>query len=591
MSDFSTALVQDERLDLTSSVEFAVYKGAATIAPTTYPATGTPTNTAHQYQITVPSLEVVLDRAIIWESQFTLNFSSGGVNLPIGEYLLDLNGLDALQAFPLQHLITQMNVQINSTQVNINMQDMLPQLLTMVSREELLKWNNMTPTYIDNYAKYEDAVKTGNVNNPIGNYGAGVHPEYVPRGYYVYDNIINPVGTGAPSNASITVTCREPLICSPLLFSSTDEPGLQGVNQLNFQINIDSTGKRVFSSSTTDANGVARVVPKLESLSFTPGASVMYVNFLTPSPFQLAKFSPRNVVGYYQLDRYITPFKTNLLAGATDSGFTQSIQLPCIPDSMILCVKESQADLSTTIPDRFATITKVSISFNAKQNILAQASQQLLYRYAKEAGSQSTWAEFSGQACVGTSIVSKPAIAGGPNVNQSVQEVVGTSGTVLPLLFGKHIDIPELYLAPSSSGQFNLQVEITYKNNTGSTFLNPNAVMIIFMSGLFSTEKSVSQTFSNLLSKDAVMQVLDDKPVSGAHLDRLVGGSWLKSLLRVGKVLAPALAPLAKEQLGKMGSMGKVGADVIGALGYGRSGGMSHVGMGRSAGALKKHLM
>jgi hypothetical protein len=578
MSDFSTILLEDERLQLEPSVSFGIYKGAATYAPTTYPATGQPTSTAHQYQITVPSLEVVADRCIIWESEFTLNFSSNGVNVGAGNYLLDLNGLDALQAFPLQHLITQMNVQINSTQVNINMQDMIAQLLTMVSREELLKWNNMTPTYIDNYARYEDAVKAGNVNNPLGNYGAGVHPEYVPRGSWVYEAVVNPVGTGAPiaaGGASITVKVREPLLISPLLFSMTDEAGIQGVNQLNFQINIDSTGRRCFSSSTTDATGAARVVPKLESISFAAGKSVMYVNFLTPSPFQLAKFSPRNVVGYYQLDRYITPFGT-VAAGAEGAGFTQSIQLPSIPDSIILCIKESQADLTTTTPDRFLTITNVSVSFNAKQNILAQASQQLLYRYAKEASSQQSWLEFSGQACSG-------AAAG-------QQTKIGTTGTVLPLLFGKHIDIPEMYLASGSAGQFNLQVRLTYKNNTGATFANANAIMIVFTAGVFSTEKGVSQVFTNLLSKDAVMSVLDEKPVSSASLNRMLGGSWLSSLMRVGKVLAPALAPLAKEQLGKMGKMGKVGADVIGALGYGRSGGGPSAG-GRSAGALSKHLM
>jgi hypothetical protein len=592
MSDFSTVLTEDQRLQLTPAVEFAVYKGPATIAPTTFPATGAPSSTSHQYMLTVPSLENCVDRCIIWESQFTITFASVG-NLPVGEYLLDLSGLDSLAPFPLSNLVTQMNCQINSTQVNINMQDILPQLLSMISREELIKWNNMTPTYIDNYARYQDAfvainsVVTGvdptapatsvigsayvpAVNNPLGNYGSGVHPEYVPRGSWVLDNVVNPVGAGAPSISSVTVTVREPLLISPLLFAC-EGVALQGINQFNFQINLDSTGKRVWRSSPLDAAGNARTAYTITNISFGQSSSKMYVNFLTPSPYQLAKFNPRNVCDYYQLDRYITNTATNILAGASTSTFTSSIQLASIPDKAILCVKESYASLTNYMPDRFMTINNVSCNFNAKQNILAQATQQLLYRYSVEAGSQQTWLEFSGKACVGQ--------------NAGQQVVVGTPGSVLCLDFGKHIDIPEMYLSSGSAGQFNLQFNVTYTNNTGETLVNGQVVLIIMTSGVFSSEKGQSQVFTSLLNKDAVMSVLDEKPQTTANLKRLVGGSWLNSLMRVGKAIAPALAPLAKEGLAKMGGpVGNMGAKALGAMGYGRSGG------GPSAGGLSKHF-
>lgn len=428
MSDFSTTLVEDQRLQLTPSVEFAVYKGASTVAPTTFPATGAPSSTSHQYMITVPSLENCVDRCIIWESTFTINFASVG-NLPVGEYLLNLDGGDALAPFPLNQLITQMNCQINSTQVNINLQDILPQLLSMVSREELIKWNNMTPTYLDNYARYEDA--QGAVNNPLAPYGSGVHPEYVPRGSWVLDNVVNPVGAGAPAVASVSVTVREPLLVSPLLFA-IEGVALQGINQFNFQINLDSTGRRVWRSCSTDAQGNARTAYTITGITFAQSSSRMYVNFLTPSPYQLAKFSPRNVCDYYQLDRYITNVPQNIATGVETSSFTSSIQLASIPDKAILCIKEAYASITNYMPDRFMTIENVSVNFNAKQNILAQASQQLLYRYSVEAGSQQTWLEFSGKASSG--------------VNAGQQTVVGTSGSVLCLDFGRHIDIPEMYL-------------------------------------------------------------------------------------------------------------------------------------------------
>jgi hypothetical protein len=462
----------------------------------------------------------------------------------------------------------------------------------------------MTPTYIDNYARYQDAftkvssVVTGtagadpivggvgsayvpNVNNPLACYGSGVDPCYVPRGSWYFDNVVNPLGTGAvipAGGASVTVTVREPLLLSPLLFA-LEGVGLQGVNQFNFQINIDSTGRRVWRRCPTDADGTGNRMAgfAISSIDFAQSSSKMYVNFLTPSPYQLAKFSPRNVCDYYQLDRYVTDVAPTLAVGATGDVTTTSVQLATIPDKLILCIRENPTQIDNSVPDRFLTIENVSLNFNAKQNILAQASQQLLYRYSVEAGSQQTWLEFSGKAAVGGS-------AGG-------QTVVGTSGSVLCLDLGRHIDIPEMYLAAGSAGQFNLQVKITYRNNTGAILTSPQVVMIVMTSGVFSTEKGQSQVFTSLLNKDGVMAVLDEKPVSSASLKRLVGGSWLSSLMKVGKAVLPALAPVAKDMLRSTGNKyASAGADVIGALGFGRSaGGVS--GGGRSAGALKKHYM
>ena len=564
MSDFSTVLTEDARLQLTDKIDFAIYKGPATIAPTTFPATGAPSSTSHQYMITVPSLENCVDRCIMWESEFTINFASVG-NVPAGQYILDLGGGDALAAFPLHNLITQMNCQINSTQVNINMQDILPQLLTMVSRDELVKWNNMTPTYLDNYANYD--VGVNKVNNPLGNYGNAIHPEYMPRGSFFYTNVVNPVGADAPLVASVTVKVREPLLISPLLFAC-EGVALQGINQFNFQINLDSEGKRVWRSATITNSGGAKAPYTITGINFSSSnSSTMYVNFLTPSPYQLAKFSARNVCDYYQLDRYVTPIGP-LGVGVSTSNTTQSIQLASIPDKAIICIKESYANLTNYKPDYFCTIDKVAVNFNAKQNILAQASQQLLYRYSVEAGSQQTWLEFSGKACTGAVTV------GGT----SVQQIVGTPGSVLCLDFGKHIDIPEMYLSSGSAGQYNLQFNVNYTNNTTVPFVNAQIVLIIMTSGIFSSEKGQSQVFTSLLNKDAVMGVLNEKAQTTASLKRLVGGSWLSSLMRVGK----ALAPLAKEGLSKMGGpVGTMGAQALGALGYGKYGAGPSGGLAR----------
>jgi hypothetical protein len=108
------------------------------------------------YNVTVQSLEIIINREVLWRSTVTLKISypDKGTN----EFAVNYGVTDALAPFPLHSLVNVMTVTINNNTVSQNMQETLPVLLRMVDPEELSKYNSMTPTALDFLADYKDGI-------------------------------------------------------------------------------------------------------------------------------------------------------------------------------------------------------------------------------------------------------------------------------------------------------------------------------------------------------------------------------------------------------------------------------------------------
>jgi hypothetical protein len=94
-----------------------------------------------------------------------------GVPISINVFQYGLN--QAMQSFPLNRLFTTVQVQMNNASVSLNSQDCLPALSRTIPTELLQKWQNLTPTLMDNYQKYPDVV--GTQNNPLAGYAGASH--------------------------------------------------------------------------------------------------------------------------------------------------------------------------------------------------------------------------------------------------------------------------------------------------------------------------------------------------------------------------------------------------------------------------------
>ena len=138
---FEKVLVRDDRLQcITDKVRFQVLKGGLNITSQPYRAISQ-TNSAHAYNVAVPSLETVISREVLWKSTIALKITS--TNKPANEFFVNYGVTDALAPFPLHHLVNTMTDTINSNTVSMNAQERLPWKLYRRCRRLLSdNWSN-----------------------------------------------------------------------------------------------------------------------------------------------------------------------------------------------------------------------------------------------------------------------------------------------------------------------------------------------------------------------------------------------------------------------------------------------------------------
>jgi hypothetical protein len=101
---------------------------------------------------------------------------------------------------------------------------------------------------------------------------------------------------------------------------------------------------------------------------------------------------------------------------------------------LIIQVRNPLGSTAWGQPDSFLCIAGVSINFNNQSGILSSATQQDLFRYSVENGSNQSYSEWIGAANV-------------PDNVSGCGRRIATSGSLLILEFGKDIQLTESYYA------------------------------------------------------------------------------------------------------------------------------------------------
>tara|TARA_R110000868_G_scaffold295988_1_gene556238 strand:- start:478 stop:1296 length:819 start_codon:yes stop_codon:yes gene_type:complete len=268
---------------------------------------------------------------------------------------------------------------------------------------------------------------------------------------------------------------------------------------------------------------------------------------------------------YYELPRYISSPNVAFAANETKTIQSNTIALNQIPDKLFIMVRKPMSAQLNQDTDSWFKVNNISINFNNASGILSSSNIQDLYRFSVESGSNQNWYEFSGQA-----VKSAPLTGNGASVN--------TSGSLVALSFGRHIQLTESFYAPGSLGNFSLQVNVNCTNNSGGA-ITPEICLITMNSGCFISERGTSQTYTALLSKADVLEAGKMEPYKRSDVRRLVGGGWLDDLKSAwNKYISPHLTMgnLKKGLTHVDNEYAKKGADVLGALGYGKSGGLQN---------------
>lgn len=570
-ADFQKVLVRDERLNCKDSIKYAVQKSGQNITVAEFNAISQNVN-SHTYNITVPSETTIIDRRVIWESTVVIRVdvpiaaqtSALVAGMAVGDPVANLGVACALGPFPLQSACLTQQITINNNSVSINMNDVLPAILRFNDKRELMRYNGMCPNMYDIYGKYQDAV--GASNNPNGNYtthsldndlyARGSFNDVQVSGSNNFDAAAGPTQiTPLPVlvNPAVAVlsyfvkfTVREPLLASPFIFAknAVNGAGFYGIQNLNITYNLSTNNvSRIWRSGLPlDNNEVAPTTIAVQSYS----GSKLIFNFLTPKPSDM--LSARNVVPYYEMPRFLStstpsiPYATrvntnasslSIIVPATTRLTFTTTQLNQIPDKLLIFVRKSKASQLLADTDSALAITGCSFNFNNQSGILASATQDQLYRFSVEAGSNQSWEEFRGFANVA-------------NAATGQGKQIATSGSYLFLDMGRHLQITEDYYAAGSLGNFNLQFTLNVENYIPAPLASVapmpiEMVLITLNSGLFCCEKGQSATYTGILTKDDVLSASSQQPHSSSDVERMVGGGLLDSLGSFASSVAPML--------------------------------------------------
>lgn len=180
-----------------------------------------------------------------------------------------------------------------------------------------------------------------------------------------------------------------------------------------------------------------------------------------------------------------------------------------------------------------------------------------LYRASKKNGLNMSWHEFNGYS----------SKAGDTQPCTPVKKAMVGSLVVLDLV--NDIGIEQSYFAPGSltNTNFLVQLDIENQSNVNET---PELVILFKNSGVLVTEKGQANIFQGILTKEDVLSVSDQEPVSSADIHRMVGSGFLDTI----KSVSSKVLPVVKKGLSMCDNPNaKQAVNVLDSMGYGRSGG------------------
>ena len=288
--------------------------------------------------------------------------------------------------------------------------------LATVTRKPVLSTAGVTTagTRPVGYRSFPTNVLAYDMNRPTGT--AYYHK---PRGSWRIKEIYSLNGTGnkiipgiLDREVYVKFEVTEPLLLSPFIFGSGyGKQGFYGIQSMTFAMVMNGgNANRAWRSATEDNIRKTATVVSFED-------SQLLFQFLTPHSSDM--LDPRNVVPYYEIPIYKTtgfqdlPGRTgkgqpldsgSFASPVTRTLYSSSIQLTCIPDKIVVCVRKSIGTLTCADTDSYLTIKNISSNFNNQAGLLSSMTPEQLYRNSVQSGlANMSWDEFCGsvRSCAG----------------------------------------------------------------------------------------------------------------------------------------------------------------------------------------------
>ena len=551
--DFNKTLLLDDRLNVSSSIDYAVEKGFTSIAQNVVSASSLSTNQM-SYNVVVPSMGTIIDRSVLFRNTFILKIEG---TAPAGQFLVNLATTDALGSYPINSQIANYNVSINSQSYTFNIAQNFQALINLQPDNRQLVRYAGCPNMPDQLFSYADGV--GSNSNVLGGYENATDSDLVPRGAFAVDYIgqdpgctlpINMVpSAGAAQTIYIKYTVVEPVMCPPFLFNTVaNKAGMYGVANfvINCTFNPSGSTQRLFRTASSFAKSVTLA-------SFT--RSEMIFNYCAPPAS--VPLPPRSVLPYYDMTAQTTAIGASVGAGLSSSVVAKSLQLGIIPDSILLFVRKINTKQTAQDSDSFMAITNINLTWDSVPGLLSGLTQHQLYQLSVENGSSQNIHQF-----IGKCLMSNGASGSGRSVP--------TVGSFVVLNVAKDIPLSNLALAPGSQSQCNLSFTVSFTNQSAATASDLELVIIPVNSGYMAFDGNGGlQLRTGILNSNDVLDTNSQSGVFKGDARRLVGSGWWDNLKGMIGKYAPMALPYVKTYLGKQENpYAKLGSQVLDVAGY-----------------------
>lgn len=428
-------------------------------------------------------------------------------------------------------------------------------------------------------------------NSPLGGYGYAFETDAVPNGAWGEWYFCNADGStsGGAINAqglptAVTGTAQtvyirwhsvEKLLLPPFIFGDAYElsTGLFGVQNFQVQMNMTPTPSRAirvanqYIGRLVGAAAVASISAPAWSTSVTGGYApypiqpALAVQFLTPALD--VPLPPKSVVPYMEFPRYITtgvgaipstlgqpPANSKgVVTGATVLQ-SNTITLPNIPDLLMIYLKPATADVTMfgtgtgttgvpytngpttwnpTIADFTLPIQGISVNFDNFSGLLANHTQQQLYKMSVANGLDMDFNSWAGEGRDATSSTTggRVSLVGGPLILRPGRDFALQAGQ-----------------APGLVGNFTLQFNVTVGNQFASQILagGVNLYVVPISSGFFETIKGSSRIIKGVLTEQDILgspaQAPEAQVIDSANVQRRVGAGKGSVRSRLGAYMS-----------------------------------------------------
>ncbi len=519
----------DPRINLLKKRYYTVLKSAQNNLQIPLPASGVSDSSLSFTNPFTPSN--LLDKRMTMSASFVYTAAHGGFTGPI----LQIGTLDCPRMYPIQQCITQITSQLNTTSFTLPTNDVLTGITCIRSkpwfRDKML---SVTPVWPDQYQEYSDGRLTA--RSPMGDQGDCASESL--RGAWPQIGIT----TNNTTSAIWTARYNDIILLPPYETGPEEGPAFSGITTNSWTVNLGDLTRSWSHMDAYNSSG-SPVWTSFTASIVTSGINpTMNYNILTP---HLIPPLPSDV--YYPLtviDRMTTSATTvgpwNGTGGSQATDFPGStvtsnmVNLSYIPSMVLIYLRENNSQLTYgnsgyTKSDSFLGIRSIGITFNTLSGILNTATQHQLYQFGVEAGLEMSWPQF-----------------------------YKYRGSVLPLLFGRHIPLLNPDLAPGVRGNYNFQVTVNYYSTNTSRAIAPTLYVLPYYEGTLVSKPGIMVQQQGVISHENVLEASGTPPVNAYVGDEITGGgpfSFMKSVISriapiiekgipIVKALAPVIGPL-----------------------------------------------